>query len=433
MSEEHISLNSGGYLRGTLSVPGDKSISHRALLFAALAEGPSQIKGLADGADVASTRACLQQLGVAISGLEPTHVEGVGLHGLKAPQEALNCGNSGTTMRLLMGILAGQNFESELMGDQSLSARPMGRVSEPLQAMGAQIELSQGQFAPLKLKPAHLKGFEYDLPVASAQVKSALLLAGLYADQPVTLIGKLASRDHTERMLPAYGVLLDERYDALSIRPGQKLHAVDWQIPGDFSSAAFWLTGAALLPGSDLLIEGVSLNATRTGFARILQAMGASLEWVKEQECPEPLGQIRIRYAPLRGIKVDPDEIPFVIDEIPLLMLLASQAEGRTVVHGAAELRVKESDRLAVMEENLRLMGIELETYDDGFCIEGPQPLRAAKVQAHHDHRIAMTMALAALAVQSPEDTTTIYGAEAIAVSYPGFLKALEQLRQPCL
>lgn len=428
MSQEILCLSPGGCLQGDLTVPGDKSISHRALLFSALAEGSSCLQGLATGADVASTRSCLEQLGVKITGSPAvTVVHGVGLHGLQPPSQPLNCGNSGTTMRLLMGILAGQHFDTTLTGDPSLSRRPMGRVAEPLQAMGARIEMHEGRFAPLTLHSASLQGLEYELPVASAQVKSALLLAGLYTPERVLLSGALASRDHTERMLPAYGVRLENTDASLCLEPGQTLKAVDWQIPGDFSSAAFWLTGAALLPGSDLMLENISLNPTRTGFARILERMGARLEIQLQQDQPEPLGALRIRYAPLRGVQVGPGEIPFVIDEIPLLMLLATQATGWTEVHGAAELRIKESDRLAVMEANLKALGVELETFADGFRIRGPQALVGAEVQAEHDHRIAMTLVLAALLAKGE---TRIQGAEAMDVSYPSFLADLKRLRR---
>lgn len=422
-----LTLNSGTSLQGRLRVPGDKSISHRALLFSAISQGQSLIQGLSQGADVQSTRQCLEQLGVRFEEREDKLcVHGVGLHGFNAPEQALDCGNSGTTMRLLMGLLAGQSFASSLIGDASLSARPMARISTPLAQMGAQFSLQAERYAPVQIQPATLKGAQYELPVASAQVKSALLLAGLYAEDPTVLTGQLNSRDHTEQMLPAHGLNLSCSAQRIELQPGQSLKAHDWIIPGDFSSAAFWLAGAALLPGSDVQIDGVSLNPTRTGFARILKAMGAELEIQPEHEGAEAWGSVRLKYSPLHGIKIPEAEVPFVIDEVPLLMLLASQAKGQTQLRGAAELRVKESDRLAVMAENLQRMGVELTLFEDGFSIEGPQPLQGAHVESHHDHRIAMTFALAALCA---EGQTEIQGAEVMAVSYPQFLEDLNRLR----
>jgi len=428
MTHAELNLVPGGSLQGSLHVPGDKSISHRALLLAALANGPSELRGLADGADVRSTQACLSQLGVSFETEgELLRVQGVGLHGLQPPSADLDCGNSGTTLRLLLGILAGQPFASRLVGDASLSRRPMGRVTEPLQAMGASIELSEGRFAPVQVHPAQLSGLDYHLPVASAQVKSALLLAGLYASSPVCLRGELASRDHSERLLPAFGVQLSRHEQSLEIQPGQQLQPRQLHIPGDFSSAAFWLAGAALLPGSEVCVTGVSLNPTRTGFAQILRRMGADLNEQLTAPEAEPWGQIQARYSPLQGVQIEAAEIPFVIDEIPLLMLLATQAQGLTELRGAAELRIKESDRLSAMADNLRRMGIELTLFEDGFRIQGPQALHGAALDACHDHRIAMTLTLAALKASGP---SSLSGAEVMAISYPSFLQDLASLRQ---
>lgn len=421
-----LSIHPGGPLRGQLRVPGDKSISHRALIFGALAEGTSHFQGLSDGADVAATRHCLAALGVRFEDQpEGLRVQGVGLQGLQAPAGALDCANSGTTLRLLMGVLAAQPFASELIGDASLSSRPMGRVAEPLRQMGANIHLTSERFAPVQLQPARLRPLDYVLPVASAQVKSALLLAGLCAGVPVCLSGALASRDHSERLLPDFGLALTCRPEQILLQP-RPLQACDLQIPGDFSSAAFWLAGALLLPGSDLLLEGVSLNPTRTGLLRALQQMGAVIEVQPQSQQSETWGSLRVRSGPLQGIMLDEAEIPFIIDELPLLMLLATQAEGETVVRGAAELRVKESDRLAVMAENLQQMGVQLQLFEDGFALRGPQPLQGTALFAHHDHRIAMTMTLAALRATGPSQ---LYGAEAMAVSYPGFLSDLARLQ----
>lgn len=421
-----LTLQPGGPLRGQLTVPGDKSISHRALIFGALAEGVSVFEGLSDGADVAATRHCLEALGVVFEAhAEGLRVQGVGLHGLRAPAAALDCANSGTTLRLLMGVLAAQPFASCLIGDASLSARPMGRVAEPLRQMGAEIELTSERFAPVQLQPARLHPLDYTLPVASAQVKSALLLAGLCAGVPVNLSGALASRDHSERLLPDFGVQLLQRPEQIGLQP-QPLQACALKIPGDFSSAAFWLAGALLLPGSDLLLEGISLNPTRTGLLRALQQMGALIDVQLQSQQSESWGSLRVRSGPLQGIQLDEAEIPFIIDELPLLMLLATQAEGETVVRGAAELRVKESDRLAVMADNLQRMGVQLQLFEDGFAIRGPQPLQGAELLAHHDHRIAMTMVLAALRARGPSQ---LQGAEVMAVSYPGFLTDLSRLQ----
>lgn len=426
-SPDPLCISPGPSLNGRLKVPGDKSISHRLLMLGALAEGNSQFTGLGDGADVRSTAACLRELGVEIE-LSPelTTVKGVGLHGLQAPQHSLDCGNSGTTLRLLMGILAGQAFASTLIGDASLSARPMGRVAAPLQQMGAQIQLTQARFAPVEIQPAPLQGINYHLPVASAQVKSALLWAGLYAQGPVTLSGELASRDHSERLLPAFGVQLQPSPEGLSLMPGQRLQATELTVPGDPSSAAFWLAAAALVPGSEVTVEQISLNPTRIGFFEVLKAMGAEISWQLSEAEPEPWGSVSLRHAPLKAFSLSAADIPYLVDEVPLLALLATQAEGRSEVRGAEELRVKESDRLAVMAANLRSLGAVLEEFEDGFAITGPQLLTGGAWQAHHDHRIAMTGVLAGL-VASGE--TQIEGADSMAVSYPSFLKDLEQLQ----
>lgn len=415
-------------LRGRLSVPGDKSISHRLLLFGALAVGKSRFQGLANGADVMSTARVLRQMGVQITiSSEQTEVFGVGLHGLQAPKAALDCGNSGTTLRLLMGILVGQSFSTTLIGDDSLSGRPMGRVAKPLQAMGAQILLSQERFAPVTIDPATLKGSDYELPVASAQVKSALLLAGLYADQATRLSGKLDSRDHTERLLPAFGIQLESKPNELSVAPGQHLKATQLNVPGDPSSAAFWLCAAALIPGSQVQIDQVSLNPTRIGFFEALKKMGANIRWELTQETPEPWGSVYLNYAPLNGLSLSAEDIPFLVDEVPLLALLATQANGDSEIRGAEELRVKESDRLTVMATNLQALGVTLTEHPDGLSIPGQQTLTGGQWQAHHDHRIAMTGVLAGLIANG---TTEIEGAESIAVSYPDFMHDLAQLQQ---
>ncbi|MGV3526420.1 MAG: 3-phosphoshikimate 1-carboxyvinyltransferase [Candidatus Sericytochromatia bacterium] len=410
----------------TLQVPGDKSLSHRALIFGALADGITEVRGLLNSADVRSTAACLAQMGVQIETLsDRVRVHGVGLHGLKAPSAPLDCGNSGTTLRLLMGILAAQPFASTLVGDASLSCRPMARVAEPLRQMGAEITLREGRFAPVVIQGAPLKGLDYTLPVASAQLKSALLLAGLYASEPVVLRGELASRDHTERLLPHFGVHLEVQADQIRTVPGQSLRAADFQVPGDPSTAAFWLAAAALLPGAEVQLPQVSLNPGRLGFVRVLQRMGAEVSLSAEADATEPRGLITLRQAPLQGTSVMPAEIPDLIDEVPLLAVLATQARGRTEVRGAEELRIKESDRLEAMAENLGRMGIQMELFSDGFALEGPQPLRGAVVHPHHDHRIAMACAIAGLCADGP---TQIQDPDCVAISYPAFFETLTSL-----
>lgn len=423
-------------LRGTLQVPGDKSISHRCLILGALATGSSHFEGLSNGEDVQSTRRCLAQLGVGFEARSNSQlmVHGVGLQGLTAPEKALDCGNSGTTLRLLMGILAAQPFDTTLTGDASLCSRPMTRVSEPLQHLGGRFQLSHERFAPLNVygtstqTPFPLSGGTYTLKVASAQVKSALLLAGFYTRDGVRLNGLIHSRDHTEKMLPDFGVQLEIGAEGIYLPPQQQLKASHFKVPGDPSSAAFWLVAAALVPGSEVHIEGVSLNPTRIGLFEVLRRMGADIHWEVTAPQAEAIGKVRLRYRPLQGTTITAAEIPALVDEVPLIALLATQASGLTDIHGAEELRIKECDRLAAMHNNLQAMGVTYtEDRKDGFSIAGPQPLKGAAWDAHHDHRIAMTGVLAGLiAHQAPHH---IVGADSIAVSYPRFLEDLARLQ----
>lgn len=423
-------------LHGTLQVPGDKSISHRCLIFGALATGTSVFEGLSSGEDVQSTQRCLEQLGVSFEQVSTSQmvVHGVGLHGFKAPEGPLDCGNSGTTLRLLMGILAAQPFDSTLTGDASLRGRPMTRVSNPLQQLGGRFHLHQDRFAPVHITGvlsrdiSPLSGGEYTLQVASAQVKSALLLAGFYSREAITLNGLIQSRDHTEKMLPDFGVALDIGPEHIRLPAQQALSASHFKVPGDPSSAAFWLVAAALIPGSEVCIEGVSLNPTRTGLFEVLRRMGADIHWEITSPQAEPLGKVRLRYRPLKGTTIHAAEIPALVDEVPLIALLATQAQGTTRVEGAEELRVKECDRLAAMHTNLQAMGVRYtENREDGFTIQGPQALSAAQWASYHDHRIAMTGVLAGLITQ--QGTHQIMGAESIAVSYPSFLADLGRLQ----
>lgn len=418
-----------------LTIPGDKSLSHRALLFGALSEGQTEISGLLESADVLSTWHCLEQLGVQIvRKAGNVWVTGVGLKGFRAPSGPLDCGNSGTTLRLLMGILAGQDFESTLIGDASLSRRPMKRVAEPLRQMGAQIELHEGNYPPVQIRPAPLQGLDYALPVASAQLKSALLLAGLYANSPVTLRGEIGSRDHTERLLPHFGVSLNKSEGTLQMVPGQSLKAAQVQVPGDPSTAAFWLAAAAMIPGGRVEIGHVSLNPTRLGFVHVLKRMGAVVVEEKSVGNPEPMGILRLQQVPLQGTRVYAHEIPDLVDEVPLIAVLATQANGVTEVRGAGELRVKESDRLEALAHNLRAMGAQITLFEDGFAIQGPQALQGATIEPFHDHRIAMAFAVAGLVAHGQ---TQILNPACVAISYPAFFEVLRLLQEgvlnPCV
>ncbi|MBT9547150.1 MAG: 3-phosphoshikimate 1-carboxyvinyltransferase [Candidatus Sericytochromatia bacterium] len=418
-----------------LAIPGDKSLSHRALLFGALSEGLTEITGLLASADVLSTWACLSALGVKIEQMgETVLVHGVGLGGFLSPSAPLDCGNSGTTLRLLMGILAGQNFEACLVGDASLTRRPMKRVAEPLRQMGAKIALREGNFPPVQIQPATLKGLDYALPVASAQLKSALILAGLFAQERVTLRGEIGSRDHTERLLPHFGVNLHKSDGFLQIEPGQTLHAAQVQVPGDPSTAAFWLAAAAMIPGGRVEIERVSLNPTRLGFINVLKRMGAVVVEEMTVGNPEPLGIVRLQQVPLQGTRVYAHEIPDLVDEVPLIAILATQATGITEVRGAGELRVKESDRLEAIALNLRAMGAQITLFEDGFAIEGPQALYGAEIEPFHDHRIAMAFAIAGLVATGE---TRILNPECVSISYPEFFDVLSSIHNgamtPCV
>lgn len=405
---------------GTLRVPGDKSISHRALMLGALAEGETEITGFLPGEDCLATLAALRAMGIGIRQPDETRVlvQGRGLHGLRAPDTALDMGNSGTAMRLFAGLLAAQAFDSTLTGDASLSRRPMERVAEPLRRMGAVIRTEQGR-PPLRIEGGHaLTGLRYELPVASAQVKSALLLAGLYAAGDTTVIEPAVTRDHTERMLGSFGY--DVRRDGLSttVTGGGGLRARPVDVPGDLSSAAFLLVAACVAESGCLRIENVGLNPTRTGVLDILRLMGADLEVVVEREHPEPAGVVTVRPSRLRGIDVPPGLVPLAIDEFPALFVAAALAEGETRVMGAAELRHKESDRIGTMVRGLRALGIVADETPDGARIVGGRP-EPGVVSSHGDHRIAMSFAVAASRATGP---VRIRDTASVATSYPGFV-----------
>lgn len=414
-------------LAGRIRLPADKSIAHRAALFAALADGPSEIVGFSDAADPQSTLACLRALGVEVEERdESLYVAGRGLRGFTAPSGPLDCGNSGTTMRLLTGLLAGQSFESVLTGDESLRARPMDRVAEPLAQMGAGITLTDGH-APVRITGRPLRGIEYELPVASAQVKSAVLLAGLLASGETTVVEPVPTRDHTERMLGLdVFEMAGRRY--VTVEGGRPVEPGLWVVPRDFSAAAFFLVAGAVVPHSALEMLGVGLNPSRAALLDVLRAMGAPVEVRNERRHGrEPIADLVVlnEGRRLQGVSVGGALVPNLIDEIPVLAVAAACAEGRTEIRDAAELRVKETDRIAATAAFLRALGAEVEELPDGLVIEGGRPLRGAEVESRGDHRIAMAAAVAALAA---EGETTIHGAEASAVSFPGFWGELAAL-----
>ena len=409
-----------GPLHGSVVVPGDKSVSHRALMLAAIAEGSSRIRGFLEGEDTRATAAVLAQLGVRIEA--PTEgeriVHGVGLHGLRGATQPLDCGNAGTGMRLLAGLLAGQSFDSVLVGDASLSKRPMGRVADPLAQMGARID-SHGGLPPLQLHGGcALRGIRYELPVASAQVRSALLLAGLYAEGTTEILEPHPTRDYTERMLAAFGWPIVFAPGRARIDGGHALRAVDVEVPADFSSAAFFLVAASIVPGSQLRLPRVGLNPRRTGLLQALRLMGADIAVEREREAGgEPVGDLVVRHAPLHGIELPVALVPDMIDEFPVLFVAAAAASGRTVVRGAAELRVKESDRIATMAAGLRALGVGIEETPDGAIVEGG-PIGAGAVESLTDHRIAMSFAVAGLRATGP---VRINDCRHVATSFPGF------------
>ena len=414
-------------LEGAVALPADKSIAHRSALLAALGDGRSIITNYPDSADPRSTLACLRQLGVEIDEDEPgiLAVQGTGLEGLRKPNAPLDCGNSGTTMRLIAGILAGQSFATTLTGDASLSRRPMARIADPLRQMNAVVSLNDGH-APIKIAGGQkLQGIEYPLPVPSAQVKSCVLLAGLYAESETTVVEPIPSRDHTERML---GLDVFEmggtRY--LTVEQGRRIAARTWTVPRDFSAAAFLLVAGSIAPEGELYLPGVGLNPSRSAFLDVLRAMGASIKIDYErEEGGEPLADLTVRPAPLHGVSVGGTLIPNLIDEIPVLAVAAACAEGRTEIRDAAELRVKETDRIDAMVQNLRALGTDVEEFGDGLAVTGGAALTGTTVDSFGDHRIAMAMGGAGLAA---EGETTITNAECASVSFAGFWEMLERL-----
>ncbi|MDN6322130.1 MAG: bifunctional prephenate dehydrogenase/3-phosphoshikimate 1-carboxyvinyltransferase [Halomonas sp.] len=418
----------GGQAQGRLRVPGDKSMSHRSIMLSALAEGVTEVKGFLEGEDSLATLQAFREMGVAIEGPHQGKVtiHGVGMHGLKAPAGPLYVGNSGTAMRLFSGLLAGQAFDSELTGDESLTKRPMGRVADPLRLMGATIDTAEGGRPPLKIRGgAALKGIDYDMPMASAQVKSCLLLAGLYAEGETRVREPAPTRDHSERMLNGFGYAVSREGDTCWLQGGGKLTAGSIDVPSDISSATFFLVAAAITPGSDITLEHVGINPTRIGVINILTLMGADLALDNEREVGgEPVADIRIRYVPLKGIDIPVDQVPLAIDEFPALFIAAANAEGVTRLRGAEELRVKESDRLQAMADGLAILGVQHSVVEDGIDIVGNGDAQKAsygggRVDSLGDHRIAMAFAIASLRAS---DEIVIEDCANVATSFPDFV-----------
>lgn len=416
-------------LQGELTVPGDKSISHRAIMFGSLAEGTTTVENFLKGADCLSTIDCFQKLGIVIEEEnQQIQIHGKGLHGLQKPVQILNAGNSGTTTRLISGILSGQSFESTLTGDASIQKRPMGRIIKPLSQMGASIEsLSGNDCTPLRIQGKTLHGIHYTTPVASAQVKSAILLAGLYADSPTSVTEPALSRNHSELMLKAFGAQLDVTGTTATILPAPRLEGQRVQVPGDISSAAYFIAAACIVPDSEVLIRNVGINPTRDGILRVCQMMGAQVEFLSPREATgEPVADLLVRSSSLSGCTIEGDLIPTLIDELPVIAVMACFASGTTVIRDAAELKVKESNRIDAMVENLSAMGAQITATDDGMIIEGGHPLHGAIVDSRLDHRIAMSFAVAAL---QADGETQIQNAECVNISYPEFFEDLKKLR----
>lgn len=416
----------GGHLQGTFRVPGDKSISHRSIMLGSLAEGTTQVSGFLEGEDALSTLAAFRAMGVEITDPKDGKltIKGVGMHGLKAPAKELYVGNSGTSIRLLSGLLAGQKFDVTLSGDKSLSGRPMKRVTEPLALMSAEIDSHDGK-PPLTIHGgSKLKAIDYTLPMASAQVKSCLLLAGMYAEGTTSVTEPAPTRDHTERMLTGMGYPVEVNGDTISISGGGKLTATNIDVPADISSAAFFMVGASIAPGSDITLQHVGINPTRIGVINILKLMGADITLSNEGVTGgEPVADIRVRYAALKGIRIPEDQVPLAIDEFPAIFIAAVCAEGQTVLTGAEELRVKESDRIQVMADGLQALGVDAVATPDGIIINGGV-IGSGEVDSHGDHRIAMSFTMAALQAGG---TIQINDCANVATSFPGFVELANQ------
>lgn len=421
-----------GSLKGELGIPGDKSISHRTVILGSISEGTTQASNFLTGADCLSTISAFRTMGIQIQLNSTTHditIHGAGMHGLVPSVKALYCGNSGTTVRLMSGLLSGQQFETVLTGDDSILKRPMKRVIDPLTRMGAEITSEEGNdCAPLLIRPVEkLHGISYNTPVASAQVKSSILLAGLYAEGQTKVTEPAKSRNHTELMLRGFGADLETEGLTTTIRPGRALQGQTITIPGDISSAAYFIAAALLVPGSEVLLKNVGTNPTRDGILRVAEAMGAKIERLNETVSGgEPSADLLVRSASLHGTTIEGSIIPTLIDELPVIVIMAAAAEGRTIIRDAAELKVKESDRIKVMTENLKKMGADITATDDGFIINGGKPLHGAFIDPALDHRVAMSFAVAALIAEGP---TEIDSADCVKISYPTFFRDLNSLR----
>ncbi|MBO8177479.1 MAG: 3-phosphoshikimate 1-carboxyvinyltransferase [Bacillus sp. (in: Bacteria)] len=415
-------------LRGTVQVPGDKSISHRAVMFGAIANGTTTIENFLTGDDCLSTISCFRRLGVHIEQHGTTvTVHGKGWDGLTEPKDILNVGNSGTTARLMLGILAGRPFHSVLIGDESIAKRPMSRVTKPLQLMGAIIDGRQnGEFTPLSVRGAQLNAIRYELPVASAQVKSAILLAGLQSEGTTEILEPAPSRDHTERMIRQFSGEIEKHGNVIRLNGKQTLKATNIVVPGDISSAAFFLVAGAIVPGSEIILPNVGLNPTRTGIIDVMKQMGADITIVDESyDSTEPVGTIIIRSSKLKGIEIGGEMIPRLIDELPIIALLATQAEGKTIIRNAEELKVKETNRIDAVCHELQQLGADIQPTEDGMIIHGKCTLTGGNVRSYGDHRIGMMLAIASLICQSE---VTIDGVHAVSVSYPTFFEDLKIL-----
>jgi len=416
-------VSPGGYLKGEIRVAGDKSISHRSIMLGSLANGVTEISGFLEGDDSLATLNAFRAMGVKIDGPDKGNVtvHGVGLHGLKAPNGVLDLGNSGTSMRLLSGLLSGQAFDVEMSGDRSLNSRPMKRVSDPLGSMGAVVEGTDAGTPPLKIKGGQkLKGISYQMPMASAQVKSSLLLAGLYADGETSVTEPAPTRDHTERMLQGFGYEVRVDGATASLSGGGELQATTIDVPADISSATFFMIGAAIAPGSDVLLQHVGINPTRIGVINILRLMGGDIEVLNERVIGgEPVADIRVRSSQLHGIQIPEDQVPLAIDEFPALFVAAACAEGETILTGAEELRVKETDRIQVMADGLQALGVDAQPTADGMVIHGGE-IRGGCVDSGGDHRIAMSFAMAALRANGD---ITITDCANVNTSFPGFVE----------
>jgi 3-phosphoshikimate 1-carboxyvinyltransferase len=419
---DYLARVSGQPLSGEFRVPGDKSISHRSIMFGSLAEGITRVSGFLEGADSLATLNAFRQMGVRIEGPDNGHVviHGVGMHGLGRPEGKIDLGNSGTSIRLMSGLLSGQDFSVELAGDESLTGRPMNRVIDPLKLMGAVIHSDEG-YPPLLVEGGHqLTGIEYTLPMASAQVKSCILLAGMYASGRTVVVEPGVTRDHTERMMTGFGYPVEIDGNRCSLKGGGKLTAADIEVPGDISSAAFFLVAASIMPGSDIVLHHVGLNPTRTGVLDILDLMGANIERLNPRVVGgEPVADLRVRSAPLKGIEIPERLVPLAIDEFPVLFIAASCAEGVTTLTGAEELRVKESDRIQVMADGLNALGVNAEPTPDGMVIKGGE-IGGGEVQSHDDHRIAMSFCVASLVAKSE---IRVRNCKNVSTSFPNFVE----------